>query len=355
MTNKIIWVLIFFGLIDATEAKQSNESPLREPITASSGAKELILIVGPDTNRISAIDLKATRYRKTGDFDAAIAEYRKIIKLYEQSALKVDVKNSLIIHYIRKIAACYKGKKDFDSAIKEYLSMMALAKAYSWQETAELAVLAVIESALQSGQYDQEVTGYEENVLSEVQNESTLLTLAYLYRKYRRYNRAIAEYRKFIRKYPKSRYIGDARYSLGSCYLARAQESTSSDEFFRNYEAALAEFKAALDYSTYDINRLDQTINSIINCYITLNRKKALDRFLSDYREKFLSNCRRVIVERANTPDAALAQYYIGRFWFRENKYDQAIEEFSRVLSVWTLIYIIKSPFVLETEKFVIL
>jgi len=347
--RRTLAAVFLIALVTLAGAEQESGIPPGEEVTGSGAkqTKELELIIEPDvTTEMAAIDLMATHYRREGNFDAAIAEFRKIIKLCEQNALDVNVKNSLIIQYMRKIAACYKSKGDFNSAIEEYRKLAALAEVHSLHETVESAVLTAVECALQSDRYEEAVNMYADILGREVQNETVLLTLAYLYRKHKRYDEAIAKYRKFVENHPDSPHIDGTRYDLGNCYIARVERSGGPSgccgiwrgeipqEALADYEAALREFKTVLDYSTSDVEYLHKVASRIVRCYRASGRKEELDQFLAGHYERFLSRCREVIAERPKSEEAAIAQYYLGMLYMDKREYDKAKEEFDKVLSM---------------------
>jgi len=244
----------------------------------------------------------AWAFLKEGEFKEAIEEFRKIAKLSEDKIVKASA--------LCQIGDAYQDSGEFDKAIETYDSVLK---------------------------------NYPDNLYADyVQYQIGLCLL-----KLSSYDAAIAAFKALKTGFPGSKLLDDASYALGLAYFQREDYEASRDAF----EKFLFDFKDSplrsqamylWGTSLYNLGKFDEAINvfknvaktfgqdpdlvqkceyEIADCFYRLgNEKEAMERF------KTL---------RSRYPDSVLTpevMWWLGEYYYRNNELELARRYFSSLV-----------------------
>jgi TolA-binding protein len=127
-----------------------------------------------------------------------------------------------------------------------------------------------------------------------------------------RFDDAARAFDEFVRRYPRSEYIVDARLRLADCYMALGR-----------YQEAIAGYRTVVQNHP-DAAEID---------YAEFQLGQAL--FRAGNREQARTEFRRFVQNKPNSDLAPEAQYAVGWTYFQTQDYDRAIEEFRRTIELF--------------------
>jgi len=133
------------------------------------------------------------------------------------------------------------------------------------------------------------------------------------------YARAIAEWRKLIKRFPSSELASEAQYHIGLALQASS----------RHYEAFLAYQKVLDDYpKTRRVKEVIEKEYQIANLFYTAQTGGGR----SSAKEKAVEIFRKVVEGAPYGEHADIAQYKIGLYYMESGRYQEAIGAFDRIV-----------------------
>jgi len=331
----------------------------------------------------------AQGYLGKGELLYNLSEYAEAINLYNQALGDIDFQSipeelADKLHY--NLAWAYLKNGEFKGAIKEFQKVVK----ESDDKIIKVSALCQIGDAYQdSGDYkkaqeayDAILKDYPDSFYSDYVQYQLGITLL----KDSNYDGAIMSFLAFKRNFPQSKIADDAIYALGLAYFQK-QDYNAGREIFEKFEEEFKEsnLKAEALYllgtSFYNLGDFKQAIEvfnkitrlygkdkdlaqkaeyEIADCYYQLGEEKeAMSRFkalrskypdssLTDetmwwlgdyyYRHNDLLQARRYFSSlMRDFPESNLiadAYYALGSIYAEETKYDEAIENFKKVIEI---------------------
>jgi TolA-binding protein len=279
-----------------------------------------------------------------------LAEYGEAVKVYNEALTKSDPKSipqdlTDKIHY--GLAWVYLKQGEFKEAIKEF---QKIAKE-SEDKIVKVSALCQIGDAYQdSGDYaraqetyDTILKDYPDNFYSDyVQYQSGLTML-----KVSNYDGAILSFLALKKNYPQSKLLDDATYALGLSYFQK-QDYSSSRETFEKFQEEFKESNLKsqalylLGTSLYNLGKFNEAVETFKNIIRLYNQDKELvqkaeyeiaDCFyqMGDEKEAMA----RFKMLRAKYPDSSLTpeiMWWLGEYYYRHNDLDLARRYFSSLI-----------------------
>jgi tetratricopeptide (TPR) repeat protein len=200
-----------------------------------------------DPASVQAYVSRGIGYSEKNDFDDAIAEYSKAIRL--------DPKYTLAF-YNRGNA--YRANKDYDRAIADYTEAIRIDPKYAaaFQNRGEAYRLG-------KKDYDTAIADYTEAIRIDPKYAEAFSHRGNAYRAKKDYDRAIADYNEAIRVDPK--------------YLAALNNRGNVYRDKKDYDRAIADYTEAI--------RIEPTATRFYNRGSAYSEKKDYDRAIADYTE----------------------------------------------------------------------
>jgi len=285
-------------------------------VIGGEGPSALKIIVGRDeSGMIAGADSLADAYRKAGDFDRAIAQYRQLIDKYlPKSTLDDAALNSLTVTYMRRIALCYQRKGDAESALKEYEGIVALARANRLNDVESSALLAMARCALSSGRYTRAVAAYEK-ILEETHypEDWFLISLGDLYRAQGKRQEAERIYRQVIENHIDS--YQDDQLAL-SFYIPIAPERWE-------------ELEGYLD--PYPSDRIPETCRQLVSEGDATDEEAGLLLAAHYWSQGQYAQAREILQALSRTMQNLLLDLQIAVSFIGERRFNQAISALGQV------------------------
>lgn len=187
---------------------------------------------------------------------------------------------------------------------------------------------------LEKGNYDRAIAEFKALILNfpgSALVDDAEFGLAEAYFRSKDYNLALAEYKRLLRDFPQSEYADDAQYKIGLCYFRLSLPAELDQEY--TYKA-IEGFRRFLEYYP-DSELAGEAKKKIFACREKLARKTykngCLYLKLKEY-EAALIYFQDVLNEYEDTKWAAWAQLGIGEVYYRQGKYESALEAFLEVM-----------------------
>lgn len=315
-----------------------------------------------------------------------IAEYKQTIAVYEEALKKnlesVSQENIDKLHY--GLAWAFLKQGEFKNAIEEFQKIAKLSE----DKIIKVAALCQIGDAYQdSGDYNKAIETYDsilKNYPDSLYSDYIQYQLGIVLLKASNYDGAILAFQALKNNFPDSKLLADASYALGLVYFQR-QDYKSSKELFEKFQKEfkdsslrsesmyllgtslfnLSDFSQAIDVFKNVVREYGQNAElaqkaeyEIADCYYQMgNEKEAMERFkvlrskypdskltpevmwwLGEYyyRHNDLILARRYFQSLIQDfpgnnliPDA---YYALGSTYAEENKYDDAVNNFKKVI-----------------------
>ncbi len=352
---------------------------------------EAVKLYGELANTTTDPDILIQAYLGRADALYNIAEYKEAINVYEEALDKISEsvsrENIDKLHY--GLAWAFLKEGEFRKAIDEFQKIAKQTE----DKIVKVAALCQIGDAYQDSRdynkaietYDGILKDYPDSLYGDYiqyQLGSTLLKTS-------NYDGAIMAFQSLKNNFPNSKLLGDASYALGLVYFQR-QDYESSKEIFEKFQDEFkdsnlkSESTYLLGTSLYNLGKFSEAIEvfkniireysqntelsqkaeyEIADCYYQMgNEKEAMERFkilrskypdskltpevmwwLGEYyyRHNDLSLARRYFSSLIQDfPDNNLvpdAYYAIGSTYSEENKYEDAINNFKKVIELGKL------------------
>ena len=231
----------------------------------------------------SAFERRGTVYQIKGDDESAIADFKKVIRL---DPAHVGARQSL--------GFIYQARKDYDSAIAEF------AYAIRLDPTNSLNHFERGQCYRETMDYDRAIADYTEAIRLYPKDADAFTSRGDAYREKGDYDRAIADYTEAIRLDPKNAYA----YAVRGWVYARTKE----------FDSAIADNTEAI--------RLDPTnASNYFHRGLDYSSKGDIDRAIAD-----LSNAIRLDRKDADAYDVRAGLY------FEKYDYDRAIADYTEAI-----------------------
>ncbi|RKY72903.1 MAG: hypothetical protein DRQ24_03995 [Candidatus Latescibacterota bacterium] len=183
----------------------------------SKGSKELKVVITED---MAQRELEADSLRKAREFDAAIEGYQGLIdECQGDERFSPQARLSLKVHYIKKIALCYRAKGDYQKALEQYEAILAIGEKEVSEEVVTSALLAMGRLALTFGRCDGVAQVFESR--KQYLPDELLLLLGDIYQKAGRDSQARQTYLEVLESHLGPRQ--DGRVVIG-CYGVPPEE-----------------------------------------------------------------------------------------------------------------------------------
>ncbi|MCG2708395.1 MAG: tetratricopeptide repeat protein [Candidatus Omnitrophica bacterium] len=332
-------------------------------------------------------------YLGKADAHYNLAEYAQAIDVYKEGLNKIDQEGAsgslppeLIDKLRYNLGLAYIKQGQIDSSVDAFNSITGKDSG----QADKINLLFQIGQAYQdSGEFVKAEETYAKII--KLYPDSSLLDyaqyqLASLQLKRSNYDAAVASFSYLLKKYPQSKLLPDANYALGSAYFQQADYLRSCEIFakFRDefkdsplcaqalymlgvsdislgkFNEALSVFKDIFKLDPLDIQLQQRIEYEIADCYYKLGQEnEAVSRFkllrakypnsklIQDimwwlgqyyYRSKDLNLARRyfssLIKDFPDSQLAADASYAIGLTFSDENKFEQAVDNFSLAIKL---------------------
>ncbi len=237
-----------------------------------------------ETN-IDAYKNQGFSYDNKKDYDLAIAEYNKVIKLDP---------NSANAYYNRGLA--YYHKKEYDQAIADYNKAIAINPNYTD------AYIYRGNAYNEKKESDKAMADYNKAIAIDPNSTNAYIYRGLAYEQKKEYDQAIVDYNKAIAINPN---YTDAYIYRGNAY----NEKKESDKAMADYNKAIA----------IDPN----STNAYIYRGLAYEQKKEYDQAIVDYNKAI-----------AIDPNSANAYIYPGLAYYEKKEYDQAIADYNKAITI---------------------
>ncbi len=270
-------------------------------------------------------------YYNATKFNKAVDAYKQVLNNYPKSNLIIEAVNGI------QYAQIASGKPDSSSAVLE-----SFLSNHPQSNTADRLRFRQAENLLQSGDYKSAISSFKEYI--RITNNDHMVAEAYFnladaYEQINNIPQAIAAYQAIVDQYPKSDRVPVALLNLG-----RLSRKTNE------YDAAIGYYQKLLGASN---NYRLEALIGLGETYLSMNQpEKARDQFEKGLQfrpnsdlcqlgvgqvalqEKNYDQAQNIFskLSSQNTAEpGARAQYYLGLALQDQNKYSDAIKEFSKV------------------------
>ena len=316
----------------------------------------------------------------------SIAEYKEAIEVYKEALQKApetipqEINDKL--HY--GLAWAYLKEGEFKSAIDEFKKVVSR----TGDKIIKVAALCRIGDTYQdSGDYEKAIEAYD-RILKDYPDsfygDYVQYQLGLTLLKSHNYDGAILAFQNLKKQYSDSKLLDDATYTLGLAYFQREDYSSSKDVFGKfqeelkdsslrsqalyllgsslynlgKYAEAIEAFKNIIRLHGQDTEMVQKAEYEIADCYFQMgDEKEAMNRFIAlrskypdssltpeiiwwlgeyYYRQNDLTLARRyflsLIQDFPKSNLVASCYYALGSTYEAESLYDEAINNFKRVL-----------------------
>jgi len=270
-------------------------------------------------------------YYNAGNYEQAVEAYKTLLEEYPRSEYLIEAINGI------QYAQISAGKPDSSSAILEEF----LAE-HPQTSTADRLRFRQADNLYQSGDYQRALEEFRQYI--RITNNEELLPEAYFslantYEQLDEIQQAIDTYRIIVESYPETERNGSALAALGRIYFDRGEYSTSFDYYNRLREegpsyrlealTGMAEAQLALD----NVDRAKEHYEAALNtnsshapARVGLGKVALRNGNFTEARDLF-----GLIAESNTTEIGAEAQYLLGVTEQRQENFNQALEAYSNV------------------------
>lgn len=249
-------------------------------------------------------------------------DYPGAIEALEQLFQKTETTGTRGKQYY-VMATCYRRLGRWEKAISYY--QLALDEG----EFADLARLHIATGYGNPGNYEEAIKWYE-TILTDHTGSSAAKEARYQlgesYYKIEKYEAAIQHYEKFVEDYPEEERVREATYKMGSAYEEVGQWSDAYVLYQGMLRQNMRDEMAGMAASK---------IGSLVSSYpIPITRDDGMYYGQASYYAKQYKTAREELQKVIDKPDelSAKAAYFIAESYYRERKYDKAIEKYAAVV-----------------------
>ncbi len=280
-----------------------------------------IVKLKPKPKKVKIPEIKINQAKKIYDvglYKMAEGKYSEAISIFNQILSQFSKDNPYYIKAQFRIADCYyktMDLKDPHSIMNVEKIYFELVSKYPKNPEASWGMFQIGNCYMKLGFYEEALAAFKYVIKyapTTLYVRTAKLNVGKILLKFGRYNEAIKYFQDIIKNYPNSFVLREAYYKLGDCYAA-----------LKDYKKAIKYYKYAEKNWPQLLNKMPETLYNIGDTYFHLKK-------FGKAREYFLKI--RSLFPKTNYVDIALLK--IGETYLKENKIDNALYVYNRVLQI---------------------
>jgi len=246
---------------------------------------------------------------KKGDFDSSIGYSKIFLKKYPKSDLRSNAQ-----YWIGK---SFYAKQEFKVAKKEFEKILIDYPKSVMISLANAEIAKCSQKISRKSPIDVEKKEYNANY-KNYQNK--------------KYNLAISEFKKYIEKYPNSRYISNSYYWIGQCYysLANYKQGVYYNTI-ENFDKAKTNFNIVLERFPLSNKAPDARVKlekiQMITFYV-----KAREKFVAQDYEQAIKSFEIYLLKYPKTFLTVNSIFWLGECYYYQKDYNSALSEYEKVV-----------------------